>query len=127
MLRDYHKLHYVSFNVGEAKLQEFGEARLRGYLLDLWQSGQLTLTGVPYETTAPSLTEAELASIPGATIAMGNLDKLTLCACIRAGDKINIKEDSRREWTSVDDKRHEAFKDISKNTTLTTAKPWQTS
>ncbi len=114
MLQDYPKLQYVSFNIGESKVQEFGVARLGGYLLDMWQDGKLTLPGVIFEKNPPELTETEMANIPGADVALGRLDRLTFTACTRAMDRINIKDDSRREWTSVDDQHHEAFKELSK-------------
>ena len=113
MLQDYPKVQYVKFNIGEPKVQEFGVARLGGYLLDMWQEGKLILPGVILEKNPPELTEAEMANIPGADVAMGRLDRLTFTASTRAMDKINIKDDSRREWTSVDDQHYASFKELS--------------
>jgi len=91
------------------KARDFGKARIANLLTDMWTENTLDLPSCPYERTAPSLTAEELASIPGAEIATGKLELLRLQSCCRVNDKIVIKEDAKREWTSVDDDFHAQF------------------
>ncbi len=128
MLQDYPKLQYVPFNIGEPKVQGFGLARLSGYLLGMWQEGKLILPGIILEENPPELTEAEMANIPGADVAMCHLDRLTCSACTRASDKSNIRRtDSKREWTSVDESTTRHSTSSRNDMKITTAMHWWTS
>lgn len=109
MATEYSNLHYISFHLGDKKAREFGSARLAGYLMDMWMSKKLVLPGIEYSTIPPGLSAEELAAIPHAEIAMGQFDRLTLSSCVRGTEKIDIKLDAVREWTSSDDEHREKF------------------
>jgi hypothetical protein len=110
LLDEYPKMRYISFNVGNKKAQEYGSARINNFLLDSWMEKKLLLPGITYTSTPPALSAEELDALgPEATIAMGKLEGLTFNSCVRNKDKIDIKSDAIREWTSVSDEHHDAF------------------
>jgi hypothetical protein len=116
LLDEYPKMRYISFNVGDKKAQEYGSARINNFLLDSWMEKKLLLPGITYTSTPPALSAEELDALgPEATIAMGKLEGLTFNSCVRNKDKIEIKSDAIREWTSVSDDHHDAF--LKKKTT----------
>ena len=121
LLDEYPKMVYISFNIGNKKAQEYGNARITNFLLDSWMEKKLLLPGITYTSTPPALSAEELAALgPEAAIAMGKLEGLTFNSCVRNKDKIDIKSDAIREWTSVSDDHHDAF--LKKKTTHDKAK-----
>lgn len=108
-LAGYKKIKYTSFH-DDPKVFNFGKQRLLNHMTDLWMKGTLILEGCPFEKDAPPLTAVELAAIPGADVAQGKLECLTLKVTCRSSEKIVIIEDLRREWSSGNDQFAAEFK-----------------
>ena len=108
-LKQHPNMKYLSFHE-EKTWHSFGKSRIVNHLSDLWMSQQLKLDGITYESQPPPLSPAEISAIPGADVANGRLDALQLKVCVRAGEKIAIHEDSRREWSSTSDSYADQFK-----------------
>jgi len=87
-------LYYQS--VGWLSKDSFGHMRLERDLTDAWVQRQFEHGGHKFSMEAPDLSEAELASIPGAKASMGNLDALQFEVLERVNDKMVIKADERR-------------------------------
>ena len=75
-------------------------ARLLREVCDAWLEKKLSHAGQQIVTEAPELTEAELASVPGAKASIGSLDTLHFDVLERAGDKMVIKTDEHKFWAS---------------------------
>lgn len=106
------KVRYISFNLDDEKCYAFGKARLANHLSDLWMKKGIELPGVQYDDTPPTLSQDELAAIPGGLVAHGELDKLLLACCARSGAAILIKDDAKKEWTSSDDAFNDKFAEL---------------
>ena len=79
---------------------QYGAARLLREVADAWVSQRLVHCGQKFSRDEPNLTQAEVASIPGASSTMAGLDSVHFTVLERQGSKMMIKADEDVYWAS---------------------------
>ncbi|CAK9085985.1 Uncharacterized protein SCF082_LOCUS40699 [Durusdinium trenchii] len=78
----------------------FGHARLTREVTDSWVQRKFEHGGHYFSNEVPELSEKEIDSIPGARASLGNLDSMTFEVLERMGNRMMIKSDEHRFWSS---------------------------
>ena len=89
----YHSVSWLSKD-------QYGAARLLREVADAWVSQRLEHCNQKFSRDEPSLTQAEIASIPGGSSSMAGLDSVHFTVLERQGSKMVIKGDEDVYWTS---------------------------
>lgn len=77
---------------------QFGAARLTREVVDMWLAGKLEFGGRKIDLEPPQLTAEEVASVPGGTAAMNNLDTVQFEVLERVAQQMMIKHDEHKFW-----------------------------
>ena len=95
---DFQSVYYLSIHfLDSAENAGYGKQRVLRELLDAWCDKKMTYAGVKYNDADAKLSEAELASIPGAEC-IKSIDSLKLEVTVRAGSAVDIHPDQKKQW-----------------------------
>lgn len=93
-----HNLFYHS--VSWLGKDQYGAARLLREVADAWVGQRLVHCGQKFSKDEPSLSPAEISTIPGASSSMAGLDSVAFTVLERKGSKMHIKSDEDTYWSS---------------------------
>jgi hypothetical protein len=108
------QLFYQSVHFEDA-MHVYAQSRLNADLCDLWLDQRFQHGGVKCERSAPPLSPDEVRDIPGAEVAMGNIDRLNLEVCVRVGAAVALNPDEVRYWTATNDNFAQEFQALAAN------------
>ena len=69
-------------------------------MCDAWIQKKLDYGGQQVQTEPPPLTDAEVEAVPGGKASLGNLDSIHFEILERSGEKMVIRTDEHKFWTS---------------------------
>ena len=99
---DFQNLYYLSIHLAPKGPQvEYATARLETECTEDWISKAFSWSGIQFCDENASLTEEELAIIPGAS-AINNVDSLKFEICVRTGTSISVHPDELNYWKLQD-------------------------
>ena len=107
-----HKLHYLSVHLLNSR--EFGHARVMREVTEAWMDGKIATPGLEFNSQPPPVPAEELARVPGAEIAMGNIDKLKMEVLVRENTNLVINRDETKYWRSIQDGFADEFEKLFK-------------
>ena len=100
---DWNKLHYLSCAtpfIGET-VQQYGESRVKTEFLDLWLQKKVSYSGLGFDDSDVSVTDAELAKLPLGE-SFKNVDATKFEVLIRNGGKLEVHPDDIKFWLAQD-------------------------
>ena len=79
---------------------QYGAARLAREVVDRWLQGKLEVGGQRINLDPPGLTNDEIATVPGGSASLSNLDSVQFEILERSGGKMVIRADEHKCWSS---------------------------
>ena len=96
------RARYLNFNLNQQNF-EYNCGVVQCELMHYWKEGKISTPGNEHHAKPEPLTKEELAEIPGAAEALGDIKALNFEVLTVCGSNIEIASDHKRSWTSVDD------------------------
>jgi hypothetical protein len=92
------RARYLALNHHQGN-HDYSKAVVQTALLEQWRAKKIVTPGYEHVEKPPPLTPAELASIPGAEAAMGDIRSVKFETLSVVGDHVEIAPDLVREWS----------------------------
>ncbi|CAJ1434150.1 unnamed protein product, partial [Effrenium voratum] len=109
---DFHHLYYLSLHLLDNKTSaDFAQARVLCECLDCWLAKRMVYAGIAYNDAEASLSEAEMAAIPGSEV-LRSVDTLKLKVTIRKGSAVEVHPDQIKQWQAQGGPLSEEFEQL---------------
>ena len=112
---DFKRVFYISLHMLDSQdVSDYGRKRVLRDLMDAWLEKRMSYAGIQFQDGDVSLTDAEMASIPGSDI-LKSVDSLKLEVTVRNGASIDVHPDEVKKWRSQHTSRVEEFEKLLSN------------